>query len=574
MSSTTNANHSGLPEGWPLWLACVLGAYIFLLLLVRPVTYSDTFNYAKNIVDHYNNALVPQDDPFWDFGHVLWRPLGCLVWGPLRGWLADVFLGDDILGAGTVLIGFSIVTGCVGAILLFLLAARTTRDARVAAIVTIGYLSTNALLYYSLTGMAYVAGLSCQIAALYSLQRTLSEGRATLAGGVGAGCLLGLSVVIWFPYVLSLAGIFCYAALFVNADQNIGARPRMMALLGLAVGTVLVVAPAYAAVIWKCDLTRLADVSEWISRSRYGKLPTRGLLRLVGSVPRGFLSLGEGNTEWKRRLFEGRSLSLIEMVRIGVWKAILVYSVLAMTVIGLWRVRQGRRLLVCLLAIVLPLGYFAAFLFEASPPERYMAAFPLLFLGFSWIMADRQGVFAPLVLPMCFACLLVSNVSAMYRFRSEADLSSAQERLRSINQRVTPNDCIVLLTYSDGVLRLVNSKPFDSISRNRYLFYVGVPWGAAKPELWIRDLARRVQSVWEHGGHIWVSNRLLANSPDIGWGWVEGDDPRIRYVEFSAFFRSLNLGESIGGVDGFSEIARTEQNESTFRVRAPNGRPK
>jgi hypothetical protein len=57
--------------------------------------------------------------------------------------------------------------------------------------------------------MAYVAGITCQIAAIYFLQVRLSDDQFTMPYGARVGLLLGLSVVICFPYVLSLAGIFC-----------------------------------------------------------------------------------------------------------------------------------------------------------------------------------------------------------------------------------------------------------------------------------------------------------------------------------------------------------------------------
>jgi hypothetical protein len=323
LSSTRRKNHLALSHTWLAWLVVILIVYVVVLLLVRPLDYVDTFNYAKHIVDRHNHAFPAHTDPFWDFGHLLWRPMGYVVWDLLHGWLRNLFQGDDVLGAGAVLIGLNIVIGGAGAIFLFFLARMTTGNNLVAAIIALAYVCSNAFLYYSLTGMAYGAGLTFQIAAIYYIERALKRGQFHLTEGIEAGLLLGLSVLIWFPYVLSVAGIFCYALLSTGAGQRLGFRQRVPGSVALVAAAAVITLLAYAIVIAVCHFTTVQAASEWISRSRYGKLPTRGLLRLVGSVPRGFVALGEGNTQLKRILFENGSLSYVQAVR-SLWKTALV----------------------------------------------------------------------------------------------------------------------------------------------------------------------------------------------------------------------------------------------------------
>jgi len=558
-------NRPRLPARWPQWLAGVLGVYIVALLLIRPEDYSDTFNYAKHLVDQYDHPPLPQNNPFWDFGHVLWRPMGYVVWRCFGGPLATLFGGDRLLAAGAALIALSIVAGLAGAVFMFLLAARTTRNPSVAAIVTLGYLSTNAILHYQLTGMAYVAGLACQIAGLYCLQCSIAEGRLTLARGAVSGLLFALSVVTWFPYALPALGVFCYAACVRDGDEGPGLRQRAPLLAGLAGGAAAVVMLVYGCAMLAGHHTSIESLSQWIAESRYDKLPNRGVLRMLGSMPRGFLSLGSDPTVWKRMLFERRLLSLGGLARTGIWKVAWVYLTLAISVFALARSSWGRRHLICLFATVLPLAIFAAFLFEATPPERYMPAFPLLFLGFAWILADRRsGWIAKGILPLFFASALAVNLTALSRFSEPPEFETARVRVRALNDRVGPNDCIVVQSYQDPAVIFVNARPFSPLSKNRFLFYVPVPWGAAHPELWPRHLAGRVRGAWKNGGRAWITGRFLANTPDPAWGWVEGDDPRIRWVDFHAFFEKLDLGNAFGGADGFSEILRTKGNQLLF----------
>lgn len=552
-----------LPGGWRIWLAATLAAYILLLLLTRPSDYVDSLNYAKNVADQYHQHLVGTNNPFFDFGHVLWKPLVYLVWRPLRGLLLTKFHGDDILAAASVEIALNITGGLLGAVFLFLLIARTTRSSISAGIATIGYLTANGVLFYAQNGMSYVPGIACQIVAIYLLQDSLSEGRFTFSRGVISGLFLGLSIVIWFPYVLAAGGIFCYALLSQDAEDGPSVLRRAAGLAGLVAGTAAITMLVYGSVIVMARFTSVDAVMGWISRSRYGKLPDRGLLRMLGGIPRGLLSLGDLDLAIKRMLFEHHSLRLMTLVQVGVWKTALVYLVLATAAVTLFRSTWGRRLLVALAAIAIPLAIFGAFLFEATPPERYLAAFPLLFLAFGRILADRQShLFPRLLLGLFFVCMLATNAGGLSRFGSDSGIEAARARVEAVNQRIVlPQDRVVLLTYGDETYHLIQAEPFDALSRNRYCYYVGLPWGAEHKERWRIDFANSTARTWSGGGHVWLSLRFVAASPDPAWGWVEGDLEGIRWQDVGEFFRKLELINPCGGTDGFAEVARTSRNE-------------
>lgn len=292
-----------LPHKWRLWLAITVVSFILLLLLIRPLNYVDSFNYAKHIADTSHGNLEAAANPFFDFGHLLWRPLGLIFWLPIREPLRPLFHGDDILSAGAVLIALSIVGGLCGAVFLFLTIARSTASAMVAGVTTIGYLCTNALLFYTPTGMAYVAGIACQIAAFHVLQRALSRANFTFLSGLLCGLLMGLSIVLWFPYILAAGGVFCYALFAEESDDVLPAGSRVRGLIALAAGTTAVLLLAYGIVMVHAGFTTVHGTMEWISRSRYGKKPDRGFLRMLGGIPRGFFSLGEGSVAWRAAHF-------------------------------------------------------------------------------------------------------------------------------------------------------------------------------------------------------------------------------------------------------------------------------
>ena len=66
-----------------LHLLCTAALIAFcgaLFWFTLPRFYADTMNYALHIVQHGERAFAPGGDPLWEFGHVLWRPLGYFLW--------------------------------------------------------------------------------------------------------------------------------------------------------------------------------------------------------------------------------------------------------------------------------------------------------------------------------------------------------------------------------------------------------------------------------------------------------------------------------------------------------------
>jgi hypothetical protein len=63
-----------------LYAAAIVLFCALLLLLTEPRFYADTMNYALHIVQHASRHSLPGRDPVWDFGHVLWKPLGYVLW--------------------------------------------------------------------------------------------------------------------------------------------------------------------------------------------------------------------------------------------------------------------------------------------------------------------------------------------------------------------------------------------------------------------------------------------------------------------------------------------------------------
>lgn len=559
--------HSPLPSGWRLWLAIAAGTYVLILLCTRPDTYIDSFNYAKHIVDHKQGVLPPSLDPFFDFGHPLWRPMGYLVYVCFGNLLASGFGGNQIFAAAGALIAWSLLGGAIATIFLYLLLARLTSKAWVAGVGAMGFLSTHAIMNFSRTGTAYMAGAACQIVGLYAIHRAIRDDRFSTRNTIAVGILLGLSIGIWFPFVLSVPGLLCYALIWREDPAPLDWRARLRFALWICAGVAVVVIVVYTSVMAAHHISSVDGARQWMAASRYQISPTKGFARMLFSIPRSFFILGTGNTVWKRFLLRapGDSVGVWEILGAGLWKLAGVYLVFGALVLTLRKSGWGRRLLICLAATALPLAIFAAFLFDPAPPERYMAIFPLLFAAIALTLArEPAGAFTRGLLMVFLGSMLAANGISMRRFGSDAQYAATMARLESVNRQATAKDLIFVPTFLDEAAKFIDARPFDPASRFRLCLTIGIPTGSSQVVAWQDNLAKAVFETWRGGGRVWISSRFLPPTPSPQW-WIEGDESRVKWPDVPLFFHKLELVNPVGGADGFLELARSARNEELLR---------
>ena len=93
--------------------------------------------------------------------------------------------------------------------------------------------------------------------------------------------------------------------------------------------------------------------------------------------------------------------------------------------------------------------------------------------------------------------------------------------------------------------------------------------GTSQNLQWREDFALRTLSAWRQGAAIWVSKRVLSRHPraeELGGS----DDRRVSWADFPTFFSHLEIGDSVGGEDGFVRLLRPPKNEQ-FVGRLANG---
>src|SRR5689334_20725219 len=108
--------------------------------------------FAEYVVENPNVANFLAENSFWDFGHLLWRPLG-LVLFKLFHPLSSLIVGPDPAhNVMFLLMAVTFIAGLVSAVLLYLLLDKLTNQRWLALFVTACFIFTNGLLNFTQTG--------------------------------------------------------------------------------------------------------------------------------------------------------------------------------------------------------------------------------------------------------------------------------------------------------------------------------------------------------------------------------------------------------------------------------------
>jgi FtsH-binding integral membrane protein len=191
--------------GWRADLI-VLAIYALATWLTDAYFMGDTPGYVASIRAHENGGTYIWDNPFWEFGHLLWRPAGHLAFHLLRP-LTTLSVGaDERLQVTLALMWVNWVAGLACVLLLRRLLSRVAHRTWIVVLLTIIFVMSNAFLDYAQTGCAYVPGLALLLLGLYLLARSSSDsdraGRWLTLDVLVAGASLAGAVCLWFPYVL------------------------------------------------------------------------------------------------------------------------------------------------------------------------------------------------------------------------------------------------------------------------------------------------------------------------------------------------------------------------------------
>lgn len=540
----------------------VLATYLLVTWFTGADFMGDTIDYVKSIV------LMRQGQYlfFWEFAHILWRPFG---------WVFALFvtpLTRLIVGSNeyaNVTLQLMIVSWFAGLLMVFLsyrLVKFLTNQEWVANVVTIAMIFSLGFLVHAQSGAAYVPGLSLLLLGVYILVRHGDEpARPVLTALLAGGALAG-SICFWVTYVLAVPAALLSPLFVLGFDKK---RFRLVLVTGVV--CVGLTGLAYAFALAQLGIYTFSGFRSWMSASAEAAyIPRGGLPRMVFSFARAFISMGNDGMIFKRFLSQDpfNPVSLTELLRLSLWKLALFYVSLTAMTINLLRVKVGRQVLVLLMIGMIP-TMVLALLLEGGAVDRYLPVYPFVFLALAYSLSNnRSSRWLNIVAMSFFVAAAITNLSVLATPVLERQQEMAAARVRDLQPRLKPQSLLLTANLRDDLVNFNRSFPLHPINLDReHLLRVGsiIAPGAENVSRWRKNFASSALSAWKAGGEVWLSRRVLSPAPHSEWGWVESDDPRVSWTDIYTFFSQFEMGESLGGEDGFVLLLPSPQNEKILR---------
>lgn len=550
-SSPALASRAWLRQG------AAVAAYVVASLLTRPHFMGDTVFYAEEI--------QTRGRAIWEFGHLLWRPLGKLFGWIAAPLLAQVAGGDERAQLTLALAALGWLSGLMCVVLLVALVGRVCRRTWVVLLVAFAFILSHGFLNFSQTGCSYVPGLAFLLLGLYLLARDDGQSENSWLLSALAAASFALSLGFWFLFLWAMPAAVALP-LFLRGFNRRDLRVSVQtAVLGAAF-TLLLFA---AAMVFGRGYTTLAEARHWITEAGHGAT-TSGVARMIFGLARSFIHMGNDGVVFKRFLVKDplNPVALAELFRLSLWKLGLFYAALAAVALNLARTTGGRRLLAFAAATFAPLLAFAA-LWQGGDIERYLPLYPALFLAVAASLdSDRSSRALNAIALLFFAALALANVNAMGAHAMNRQERRVMARIHELEPRLRAESTVAVIHQQDELWRANYSFPFNpTFRRYSMLTYAVAAVGTQETPRWRANFAGHAEAVWRRGGDVWVSKRLTAGRPLAEWNWVEGGSP-VTWHDLRSFFSQLEAADAVGGDDGFLLVARGPRNEEVLRAAA------
>jgi len=544
----------------------VAAVYIVAVVFTKAHFMADTPGYVFSILSYAGlgeNPLVADfrsENGFWDFGHLLWRPLGFAlfkVFKPLSSLVVGPTAFYNVLFQ---LMAANFVAGLLSALLLYFLLDKLTGRRRLAVFVAILFIFSHGFLNFTQTGSSYIVGLTFLIAALYLLIK--DKGKLTRRTAICAGLSGAAAVSLWMPYLLVIPGTIIAPFLLFDLD-----RRQKLSVLWAAAAFLVAIGTTYLIVMAAVGVHTPTDLRDWISISSHG-VRTSGLARAVFGLPRSFIHMGNDGVLFKRFLLKDpfNPVTIIDLVRLSLWKLMLFYLALGALILSLL-VSSSRRTLWLLLATAGPL-IVLAIKFDGGAVERYLPIYPVLFISLAYSLnATRAPRVLQALLVLFFVAAGLANSTAMAGFVLDRENQRTAQRVQEIMPQLKPDSWLVTTHLQDDLVNFQASFPFHPVNRQHtYHVYSLVNLNNDQAAHWREEFASTVEETWAKGGDAWLSQRLFSAKPEAVWNWVEGDDPRVAWQHIYQFFSRFETGVVAGGDDGFVLLKQSETNEQLLNA--------
>ena len=540
--------------------------YLAIWACTRAHFMADTNAYALSILRHQHGGAsldyrLLTSNPFWDFGHLLWRPLGWFCFVIVRP-ATELFASQNERAQVILtLIGINFVTALVCVFFFFRLARLIVGNNWVALLATFGLLSADAFLNYAHSGASYGVGLACLVMGMYLSFRASISASTWIA--LGAGLMFALSALFWFPYAFVIPAAIATPLLVGGYDYQ-----RLRLATTTLIACVTLGLAAYSSAILGMGIRSATELKQWVLSAGHGQIQpggTRAVARLAFSVPRSFTNMDRDGMWLKRYLVHDpyAPVSAGVLVRLSLWKLAMFYLLVGIIGIELLRSTPGRRIFFWLGLAVVPILIFAVFIFEAGSIERYLPLYPFFFLACGYVFYSEYTKLAfKIVLILILIVTAVVNINAMRVSTLESQKVQAVARIHDLIPSLGNNTLLIAINEQDNLAEFRHNFPLDEININRdWQTYDLVEVNAARLTTWGEDFAQRVVAIWRRGGKVWLPARVLHSEPNPEWNWVEGDDKRVKWPDLPLFFSQLDAGPLVSGEDGFVLLQESPKNK-------------
>ncbi len=384
----------------------VVGGMAALLWLTSPYTHGDMMVYSTMIARAFETGGVANEAGLWEFGHLLWRPLGWIMTWAVIPAASGADDWRTALVAARVLITLNVLATMLSVVLWYSMARSITRShppgLAFALVVTIGLASGNGFLNYAQTGSSYVFGLALVSLATWVAFWSAERERLSIVSACGVGLSIGLATTVWFPFILA-APACALTAVIWKSPHGLYAVLRRDSLIyvSVAAGAFLVVLSlAFAAAASVIQFDSMGQFATWAVDSGHGWSQSQTITRLATGVPRLFYYLGWDGLVWKRFMFDDpyAPVAVGELICCSsLWKIATCWALVLGLPVFLLFFRTARPALWLMTISGAPLLWFAVFVMEPSSPERFLPAYPHILLLLSvvytidgrWRCTDR-----------------------------------------------------------------------------------------------------------------------------------------------------------------------------------------
>lgn len=540
----------------------VLAIFVLATLFTDAHFFGDTADYVDSIVAYAGG----HDYWFWEFGHVLWRPLGWAVMVLCRP-LLNLLVGSEIRTQGLyVVLALNWLAGLISVLALYGILSELLRRWWVINLASVAFIFSHGFLNYTQTGCSYIPGLALLLVSIYLLVRKGRAEHTRAIWGVLAGLSLAGAVCMWVPYVLAVPGILMVPVLIGKNGKGV-----WKLVLTAAVSCGLITAMTYLAVmIGGVGITDLAGLRTWMAKTAGGPAQDKSLYRMIFGFARSFIYMGKDGMLFKRFLVADpfNPVSAVDLLRLSLWKIALFYVFMVSLAINLLRAAEGRRIFGLLIISSFPIIGLAVY-WQGGDIERYLGLYSMIFisLGVS-LCSDRSINFLKYASLAFVVAMLLTNATAMAKLNLNRQQEGTAARATALQPLLRANSRVFAVTFQDDFVNFNRSFPFHPVNRISFSPYAIVAVGTTQVPVWRQDFATKVEGTWKEAGDVWVSRRVLSSRPRPEWNWVEGDDKSVSWTDIFNFFSKLEMGQSVGGEDGFALLPPSEKNRevlSNFR---------